>query len=118
MAHTIITSLCFFPIVKERVQPINRLGFTAIESVPGRTWPRPNEQGSPIDRVTNGYAVHCALKNTHHRTALRYWWRMTGSNRRPPACKAGALPAELIPRKAKPVGQSGIGTTTPGLSRR
>src|SRR5574344_356068 len=28
------------------------------------------------------------------------WWRMTGSNRRPPACKAGALPAELIPRKA------------------
>ena len=26
-----------------------------------------------------------------------YWWRMSGSNRRPPACKAGALPAELIP---------------------
>ncbi len=25
------------------------------------------------------------------------WWRMPGSNRRPPACKAGALPAELIP---------------------
>ena len=29
---------------------------------------------------------------------VRVWWRMTGSNRRPPACKAGALPAELIPR--------------------
>ena len=28
------------------------------------------------------------------------WWRMTGSNRRPPACKAGALPAELILRFA------------------
>ena len=27
------------------------------------------------------------------------WWRRTGSNRRPPACKAGALPAELRPRK-------------------
>ena len=26
------------------------------------------------------------------------WWRMTGSNRRPPACKAGALPTELIPQ--------------------
>ena len=26
------------------------------------------------------------------------WWGMTGSNRRPPACKAGALPAELILR--------------------
>ena len=28
------------------------------------------------------------------------WWRMTGSNRRPPACKAGALPAELNPRNS------------------
>ena len=26
----------------------------------------------------------------------RYWWVMTGSNRRPSACKADALPAELI----------------------
>ena len=26
------------------------------------------------------------------------WWSWTGSNRRPPACKAGALPAELQPR--------------------
>ena len=26
------------------------------------------------------------------------WWSLTGSNRRPPACKAGALPAELRPR--------------------
>jgi hypothetical protein len=26
------------------------------------------------------------------------WWRQTGSNRRPPACKAGALPTELCPR--------------------
>lgn len=25
------------------------------------------------------------------------WWSWTGSNRRPPACKAGALPAELQP---------------------
>ena len=28
------------------------------------------------------------------------WWRQTGSNRRPPACKAGALPTELCPRSA------------------
>ena len=26
------------------------------------------------------------------------WWSRPGSNRRPPACKAGALPAELRPR--------------------
>jgi hypothetical protein len=29
---------------------------------------------------------------------VNYWWRMTGSNRRPSACKADALPAELILR--------------------
>ena len=27
------------------------------------------------------------------------WWRVPGSNRWPPACKAGALPAELTPHK-------------------
>jgi hypothetical protein len=26
------------------------------------------------------------------------WWSQTESNRRPPACKAGALPTELWPR--------------------
>ena len=31
-------------------------------------------------------------------TAWTAWWRRTGSNRRPPACKAGALPAELHPQ--------------------
>ena len=29
---------------------------------------------------------------------LSSWWSQSGSNRRPPACKAGALPAELWPR--------------------
>ena len=45
------------------------------------------------------------------------WWRMTGSNRRPPACKAGALPAELIPQSSL-VGLVGLEPTTPALSRR
>src|SRR5262245_55309810 len=31
---------------------------------------------------------------------LRGWWSQTGSNRRPPACKAGALPTELWPHQA------------------
>ncbi len=46
---------------------------------------------------------------------------MTGSNRRPPACKAGALPAELIPRVSYVkglVGLVGLEPTTPALSRR
>src|SRR5574343_685366 len=48
------------------------------------------------------------------------WWRMTGSNRRPPACKAGALPAELIPPGllTRLVGLVGFEPTTPALSRR
>ena len=29
------------------------------------------------------------------------WWSQTGSNRRPPACKAGALPTELWPRRTR-----------------
>ena len=53
---------------------------------------------------------------------------MTGSNRRPPACKAGALPAELIPlieaKQKNPalhaderlVGLVGLEPTTPALS--
>ena len=56
-------------------------------------------------------------------TQISIWWRMTGSNRRPPACKAGALPAELIPRdqillKSELVGLVGLEPTTPALSRR
>ena len=46
------------------------------------------------------------------------WWRMSGSNRRPPACKAGALPAELIPHVRRVVGLVGFEPTTPALSRR
>src|SRR5438552_17470944 len=42
---------------------------------------------------------------------------MTGSNRRPPACKAGALPAELIPH-LKTVCLGGLEPPTPALSRR
>ena len=34
-------------------------------------------------------------------TSYSNWWRLAGSNRWPPACKAGALPAELNPRGLK-----------------
>ena len=36
---------------------------------------------------------------THPRFVPSNWWSQSGSNRRPPACKAGALPAELWPLK-------------------
>ncbi len=40
-------------------------------------------------------------------TIRREWWSLSGSNRRPPACKAGALPAELKPRSRSPRGARG-----------
>ena len=39
-------------------------------------------------------SVLCPLSSV-----LWNWWSQSGSNRRPPACKAGALPAELWPRQ-------------------
>ena len=33
--------------------------------------------------------------------ARHWWWRIAGSNRGPSACKAGALPTELIPPKTE-----------------
>ncbi len=38
---------------------------------------------------------------THHLNTQNQWWRWTESNRRPPACKAGALPIELHPQLAE-----------------
>ena len=38
----------------------------------------------------------CLLARPAERSA---WWSQTGSNRRPPACKAGALPTELWPHQ-------------------
>ena len=37
------------------------------------------------------------------------WWSQTESNRRPPACKAGALPTELWPRIAAPAKREMVG---------
>ena len=36
-------------------------------------------------------------REMRHTKAPGFWWSLTGSNRRHPACKAGALPAELRP---------------------
>ena len=45
------------------------------------------------------------------------WWSLTGSNRRHPACKAGALPAELRPHPLKEmVGPGGLEPPTSRLS--
>ena len=38
-------------------------------------------------------------KHAHRLNTKKNWWSQTGSNRRPPECKSGALPAELWPLK-------------------
>src|SRR5689334_11871084 len=44
-------------------------------------------------------SVRISLTDEHKTAGSRQrWWSQTGSNRRPPACKAGALPTELWPR--------------------
>ena len=56
----------------------------------------------------------CALHI--HRKAVQHWWSQSGSNRRPPACKAGALPAELWPHFKTLVGLGRLELPTSPLS--
>jgi hypothetical protein len=48
------------------------------------------------------------------------WWSWSGSNRRPPECKSGALPAELQPlvriNQSRPIGRVGPGSSPKPLS--
>jgi hypothetical protein len=104
----------FFQIVKDR-QPISHFPISRRSAQSPKT---------KTPRFTRGPR----LPGTRI-LAFEDWWRQTGSNRRPPACKAGALPAELCPqtrrahaRRTPPhsimVGLVGFEPTTPALSRR
>ncbi len=58
----------------------------------------------PPQPVIASEAKQSILAASIHQNAI--WWRWTESNRRPPACKAGALPIELHPQSTvfRPVG--------------
>jgi hypothetical protein len=69
----------------------------------------PNSDQSPLYDVKN--PARASVRTTHAKRCFRgriftaassifnsIWWSQTGSNRRPHACKARALPAELWPR--------------------
>ncbi len=71
---------------------------------------RPLQSGQTPEQNTPGRgALFWILFNRQH------WWSQSGSNRRPPACKAGALPAELWPLKDL-VGLGGFEPPTSPLS--
>ena len=52
---------------------------------------------SPAAPKARGRTKQTRPAGEHHERSE--WWSQTGSNRRPPACKAGALPTELWPRQ-------------------
>ena len=91
------------------------------------------KEQTPANDITTMSIEKSAMKTRpagHHHdlllacTALCYlqWWSWSGSNRRPTACKAAALPAELQPHTVSSnqsmVGLVGFEPTTPALSRR
>ena len=53
---------------------------------------------SLIDYSTRRAELFLFGRTISHGLNTKTWWSQTGSNRRPPACKAGALPTELWPR--------------------
>jgi hypothetical protein len=79
--------------------------------------------------ISKTYAHKGAQRNTWVRRKLSgiataklifgRWWRQTGSNRRPEACKATALPTELCPQLAIVPGEAGFpaSQTMVGLGR-
>ena len=61
------------------------------------------------------YLPHCASILTYtisNTISIKSWWSQAASNRRPPACKAGALPTELWP----PIPVVGLGGLEPPTS--
>ena len=44
--------------------------------------------------------IHTRMDTGYTNTTKGKWWSLSGSNRRPEACKASALPTELRPRLA------------------
>jgi hypothetical protein len=78
--------------------------FFTMSKIPSPAEKRPANPVSSWGRPAS--STDCAKDQWEHaararklRGSHRTWWSQTGSNRRPPACKAGALPTELWPRQ-------------------
>jgi hypothetical protein len=66
-------------------------------------------------RSRSGEANLCDGRIQRSKGSKGSWWSLSGSNRRPEACKATALPAELRPRSLTPA-QAPRGPPSPWLS--
>jgi hypothetical protein len=89
------------------------------QAKPGQATPKGNAHAGPQARKTSHQT---APAGTTPQPAKPDWWSQTGSNRRPHACKARALPAELWPRRRyapHPIGPAkGKPAQRPGCTRR
>ena len=71
---------------------------------------------TPDRKLTASLRIGTRKTSTHGRSSstrfggpmISAWWSQTGSNRRPPACKAGALPTELWPRRSRHRSEAGM----------
>src|SRR6185312_7082550 len=72
---------------------------------------RANASWRSMNASANLFSYGRAIKSS---AAIADWWSQTGSNRRPPACKAGALPAELWPLAVNEAYLSDCGNGGPG----
>jgi hypothetical protein len=80
--------------------------FTMTKSpFPLETWAFDVVDGKEVSTSTR-------TKASSVRPATRSWWSQSGSNRRPQACKASALPTELWPRYQEPK-SSGLRCASP-----
>ena len=64
--------------------------------------PRPKSEDQGPARLIADPQHTCLLAHMQF-SKNGFWWSRSGSNRRHPACKAGALPAELRPQKTRDV---------------
>ncbi len=90
--------------------PVTRTGDEPFRRRPSDQIPSPIQLGAgglgdPSGSVFSSHVQQQANRTQRSRPQTRLsrlngatWWSLSGSNRRPPACKAGALPAELKPR--------------------
>ena len=73
----------------------------ADNEVTQRNWVLRSSRTRSISR--RGAFTNSALSQICHGLTGVKWWRQTGSNRRPEACKATALPTELCPHVDIPI---------------
>ena len=62
-----------------------------------------------LEPPTPALSTRCSNQLSYEPKFLKEfdWWSRSGSNRRPPECKSGALPTELRPqKKVRPIIQT------------